>query len=346
MTFLRVGCCLSHTVGPWGLVHSGAFLFVASFGSDQVLIFEASTGRFVDALGNSDTLDSPEGLALSPDGRTLFVASFLDSRIVAFRIGPAESESLARGEFANQYRTLVRGTPVDLEYLNHESDDNYLPTQVAGRRLEMLRGPEGIVALDDERIAVTSFYNKSVLILDSKSGDLLEVIMGPAGSLEGPMGIALEEPCFRGRTCLLVTAYKTREPGIVARFVDFPGAGWRYDGFAMSSNRLVGPAAVAVLDDGSALVCSYDDSSLLVFNATDAAEERSIVLSVTGFIKAKGSLALVQKKTTSYALNLGLALAVEAANQQERHGSRNERKKKTKKSTQNEQRRRLGGGPI
>lgn len=333
------------------MAHSGAHLFVASFGSDQVLVFEALTGRFVDAMGDSDTLDSPEGLALSPDGNTLFVASFLDSRIVSFQISSNESEASARSEFTDhQPRTLIRGLPVDLDYLINESEGGYVETHDNGDRLALLHGPEDIVAVDENRIAVTSYYNKSVLILDSRSGDLLEVITGPIGSLDGPMGIALEEPCYRGRSCLLVTAYKSREPGTISRFVDSADAGWRYDGFAMSSSRLVGPAAVAVLDDGSALACSYDDSSLLVFNATDAAQERAVVLSVTGYFSAKGSLAPLGTHAPSNALNLGFALASELANQRETKSSGNKpgekKPKKRKKKTNSARERRLGGGPI
>ena len=333
------------------MAHSGAHLFVASFGSDQVLVFEALTGRFVDAMGDSDTLDSPEGLALSTDGSTLFVASFLDSRIVAFQISANESEASAQDEFTDhQPRTLIRGLPVDLEYLMNGYEGKYVDTHDDGDRVAMLHVPEDIVAVDDNRIAVTSYYNKSVLILDSRSGDLLEVITGPVGSLEGPMGIALEEPCYRGRSCLLVTAYKSREPGIISRFVDFPDGGWKYDGFAMSSNRLVGPAAVAVLNDGSALACSYDDSSLLVFNATDAAQERAVVLSLTGFFSTKGSLAPLGTHAPSNALNLGLALASELAKEREPtpkgsyQGDKKPKKRKKKSNSVPEQR--LGGGPI
>ena len=51
--------------GPWGLAYARGLLYVSSFGSDQVLVFEASSGRFLDALGDSDSLDSPEGIAVS-----------------------------------------------------------------------------------------------------------------------------------------------------------------------------------------------------------------------------------------------------------------------------------------
>ena len=59
---------------------------MSSFGSDQVLVFDVASGRFIDALGDSDSLDSPEGIAISTDGGTLYVASFLNSRILAFDI--------------------------------------------------------------------------------------------------------------------------------------------------------------------------------------------------------------------------------------------------------------------
>ena len=49
-----------------------------------------SFGRLVDVLGDTASLDSPEGLALdrAPGAERLLVASFLDSRIVEFDLAP------------------------------------------------------------------------------------------------------------------------------------------------------------------------------------------------------------------------------------------------------------------
>ena len=138
--------------GPWGLAadRSGR-LFVSSFGSDQILVFDDQSGEFLDSLGDSTSLDSPEGIAISPDGETLLVASFLDSRIVAFDIGESSgdgegddidededgissssggggggggggssgrsSSSSSRTRFSGDWWTVAAGAPVDLEYM-------------------------------------------------------------------------------------------------------------------------------------------------------------------------------------------------------------------------------------
>ena len=41
--------------------------------------------RFVGAFGNENYLDCPEGMALGPNN-TLYVASFLDDRVVKFSV--------------------------------------------------------------------------------------------------------------------------------------------------------------------------------------------------------------------------------------------------------------------
>ena len=126
---------------------------MSSFGSDQVLVFDVASGRFIDALGDSDSLDSPEGIAISTDGGTLYVASFLNSRILAFDIK-------VRSWAASPVQTIVAGTPVDLDYLADDSDQH---PPLAG--VSMLHGPEGVLLLDKRHIAVTSYYNKSVVIV-------------------------------------------------------------------------------------------------------------------------------------------------------------------------------------
>ena len=279
--------------GPWGLAHSVGKIFVASFGSDQILVFEASTGRFLDALGDSDSLDSPEGIVVADDGLTLFACSFLDSRIVAFDLSEGDD-----GVISGLSSTIVSGLPVDLDYLADEErfDRSRHGFGISGR-VEELHGPEGILTLGDGRLVVSSYYNQSVLIIDPKGGSLVEVVTGPAGILKGPMGLALDDPCHLpggdecyACTCLLVAAYKSRDPGHISRFVWVPGGGWQHRGPALASRKLRGPSAVALLSDGSVVASAYDSSTLLVFNSTSAKEERSFVLSVGGALKQRGPL--------------------------------------------------------
>ena len=370
--------------GPWGLAaDSEGRLFVASFGSDQVLAF-SDEGEFLGAVGDSESLDSPEGLALSPDGRTLVVASFLDSRIVAFDlsrapffVAPPDSKKKktkkkgteeASGESGGvPWWTVAEGTPVDLEYMvarvearrrreqqqqEQEAigqfdpilDDPAAATGDSPLSLDLLHGPEDIVFLEDYfgstsksdhrpssssspssssaaaaasgggggrgvsgRIAVSSHYNRSILVLDLGSGAVEEVMYGVQGALDVPMGLAVDDqaddlhhptPTQSGlgglgsssSSVILCTSYSSREPGLVARFV-----GGAYAGVAMSSKHLAGPSAIQILSDRSVLVASYDTNAILVFNrsASAAADaERELVLRASGSMRRQQDVSL------------------------------------------------------
>jgi hypothetical protein len=360
--------------GPWGLAaDSEGRLFVASFGSDQVLAF-SDEGEFLGAVGDSESLDSPEGLALSPDGRTLVVASFLDSRIVTFDlsrapffVAPPDSKKKktkkkgteeASGESGGvPWWTVAEGTPVDLEYMvarvearrrreqqqqEQEAigqfdpilDDPAAATGDSPLSLDLLHGPEDIVFLEyyfgstsksdrrssssssssaaaapsgggggrgvSGRIAVSSHYNRSILVLDLGSGAVEEVMYGVQGALDVPMGLAVDDQAddlhhttptqsrlgglgSSSSSVILCTSYSSREPGLVARFV-----GGAYAGVAMSSKHLAGPSAIQILSDRSVLVASYDTNAILVFNrsASAAADaERELVLRASGSMR-------------------------------------------------------------
>ena len=56
-------------------------LYVASFTTDAIHMYDLDTGKFVDFFGNEDELDCPEGMEFGPDG-TLYVVSFLADEVV------------------------------------------------------------------------------------------------------------------------------------------------------------------------------------------------------------------------------------------------------------------------
>lgn len=73
--------------GPVGMVVDGGVLFVASFTNDHVLRVNTSDGALLGRIGDEDSLDCPEGIALGPvDGR-LYVTSFLLSHLSVFEPG-------------------------------------------------------------------------------------------------------------------------------------------------------------------------------------------------------------------------------------------------------------------
>ena len=69
--------------GPWGIAYRKNLIFISSFGSDQILMFHATTARFHGAFGDSSTLNCPQGIAFGPDG-LLYVANFMTHTIARF----------------------------------------------------------------------------------------------------------------------------------------------------------------------------------------------------------------------------------------------------------------------
>lgn len=144
--------------GPWGMAITNDKFYVTSFGSDQVLVFTVSTGEFIDAFGDADTLDCPEGIAIDKD--RIYVVNYGSSNVAMFD-------------------------------LSHKFQ-RYLVTQ---SQVPYLKGPESIL-LDpsQNRIALTSYGNNSLIFLDY-SGRLQQVVRDidfPSDvAFTGPIGLAL-----------------------------------------------------------------------------------------------------------------------------------------------------------
>jgi len=70
--------------GPWGLTGHANELFVASWSTDTILIFDQQTSNYLGNFGDSEELNAPEGLSVR-DG-LLYVASYLNGEIVRYDI--------------------------------------------------------------------------------------------------------------------------------------------------------------------------------------------------------------------------------------------------------------------
>ena len=258
--------------GAWGLASDArrGLLFVSSFGSDEVLAF-SEQGAFRYAL--TADLDCPEGLAVSGD--ELYVASFLDSRIVAFDL------STRRG------RTLALGPPVEVDYealaFVPAAFDEASMRAARWRAAELwnedaesapfvprLRGPEQLVILGNATLAVSSLHNDSVLELELATGELISVLVDGAtdDSLSGPLGLAsassavaaaadTEDDCSDADEGLLVASYRSDVVSVVRSCGVAP--------LQLSDKRLQGPVAIAhdVEDPGSLYVGAYESSAVL-----------------------------------------------------------------------------------
>ena len=274
--------------GAWGLASDAArgLLFVSSFGSDEVLAF-SERGDFKYAL--TGDLDCPEGLALNGD--QLYVASFLDSRIVAFDL------STKRG------RTLALGPPVGVDYeslafVPAAFDDEPSARAARQRAAEMwnedaesapfvdrLRGPEQLVVIGNATLAVSSLHNDSVLTLDLATGELIEVVVDGAADdeLSGPLGVAsagaavaaaadTDEDCSDDDGGLLVASYRSDVVSVVRNCGGVAP-------LQLSDKRLRGPVAIAhdEEDPGSLYVGAYEASAVLYFNVSDAGDEAALL---------------------------------------------------------------------
>ena len=274
--------------GAWGLASHAArgLLFVSSFGSDEVLAF-SERGDFKYAL--TGDLDCPEGLALNGD--QLYVASFLDSRIVAFDL------STKRG------RTLALGPPVGIDYESlafvPAAFDDELSARAARQRaaeiwnedaesapfVDRLRGPEQLVVIGNATLAVSSLHNDSVLTLDLATGELIEVIVDGAtdDELSGPLGVAsagaavaaaadTDEDCSDEDGGLLVASYRSDVVSVVRNCGGVAP-------LQLSDKRLRGPVAIAhdEEDPGSLYVGAYEASAVLYFNVSDAGADAALL---------------------------------------------------------------------
>ena len=229
--------------GPWGMAVRGEQLFVSSFGTDQILVFNASTGEYATSFGNSEELDCPEGLAFDAAGR-LYVASFLSNDVAVYAAAAAD-----------------RG-----------------PVLVKRLRSHWLNGPED-VAIDPVSgdLFVSSHYNHTVVRFSTRpthSAGLgrTVAVVGAHEQLAGPVGITIDDS---GQ--LYAAAYRHNR---VVRFLN-DGASCQYRGVFASSEKLRGPSGLAFDGSGTLLaVASYDNSQVILFNASSSSASGASMLQV------------------------------------------------------------------
>uniref|UniRef100_A0A7S2HHR4 SMP-30/Gluconolactonase/LRE-like region domain-containing protein n=1 Tax=Haptolina brevifila TaxID=156173 RepID=A0A7S2HHR4_9EUKA len=139
--------------GPVGMALQHDALYVASFTNDVVLRVNASSGELLGRIGNEDTLDCPEGIAIGPDG-LLYVTSFLLPYLSIFE--PHSGKYL--GKFGSSSGAIV------LPSAPH--------SKVPG---PVLRGAEDVTFDLAGDVHVTAYYSNAV--------QLLKCCISPAWSL-------------------------------------------------------------------------------------------------------------------------------------------------------------------
>jgi len=173
-------------------------LIVASSDTDEVLLFDGTSGELEGVLAGPPLLDAPGNLQIGPDG-LLYVCNKLKSSVERFDpFTGAHVDTFAQGE------GLIR--PVGLEWNDgvlFVSDFNanrvHRYDAGAGEKLEDLAvvSTPLIARIDSNGdLLVTSHLQSSVRILDAETGELKGVIDGgpiscPVGHLDAPDGTLL-----------------------------------------------------------------------------------------------------------------------------------------------------------
>ena len=72
--------------GPWGMAIYNNNIYISSFGSDQILIFNIHTKEFITSFGDSDHLDCPEGIAIDSSREIIYIVNYNNNEIVEYHL--------------------------------------------------------------------------------------------------------------------------------------------------------------------------------------------------------------------------------------------------------------------
>jgi DNA-binding beta-propeller fold protein YncE len=177
-------------------------LYVASFNSDAILLYDGRTGAFLSVFvaPGSGGLNGPDaGMTFGPDGH-LYVPSFWNSRVLRYDGGDGsfidEFVSAASGGL-NWPRTIVfRPTDGHALVSSEGSDRVNVYDGVTGEFLETLIGafpaPTGMAFGPDGTLYVASIALNAVHRFDAATGTSIdEVVSGGAGGVSAPTFVAL-----------------------------------------------------------------------------------------------------------------------------------------------------------
>ena len=243
--------------GPVGMALESGELFVASFTNDVVLRVNASDGALLGRIGDENTLDCPEGIAIGPDSR-LYVASFLLPHLSVF-----ERQS---GAYLGKFGSI--GVPRALTEPSPWAPKMPGPPTLAGAEdlAFDLRGD----------VHVTAYYSSAIYKFNGTSG-ALEYTYGK-GLVHGPVGCA----CDPQSGDIFVSSYRDSK---VLRFTSdgqfvgvAAGVESEHDAAraggataARGSRRartISSPSGLAFADDGTLWVASYATGAVTRFNSS------------------------------------------------------------------------------
>ena len=185
--------------GPWGLAESEQKIFIGSFGSDQILVFELSTRSFLGAFGDASTLDCPEGMVFGPDG-LLYVANFGQNSVVKFNATTGEFLGVAAsGPWLEGPEDLCFESDGNLLVSSHFSNSiaRFMPNGTFVGVAARPNAPLGIECLSTNSFMVSSYTQNEVVQFCSLSGKVLRVAASGNG-IRGPSGIDFRRDAIQG----------------------------------------------------------------------------------------------------------------------------------------------------
>ena len=190
--------------GPTGLaVDSHLRLFVASFGTDQILRYDSVTGKLIDVFINDDEgrMDGPEGLLLVSRSATsparLLVASFLNDCILSFDPESGSfQEFFARGTYLDGPQVmLMHPASSSLFVSSYHRDQIMVVDSSTGKKKRELGGnelqrPVGLAAAPNDELLVSSHKGNAILRYNASAASFVDVFAQGHG-LWAPTGLAM-----------------------------------------------------------------------------------------------------------------------------------------------------------
>jgi PQQ-dependent catabolism-associated beta-propeller protein len=149
-------------------------VFVSNEGTNDVALIDGATGRIE---GHLATGQRPRGMALSPDGKTLFVAASNADRIEAWDVhSHAKTASFNSGPDPERFAVSPDGSTL---YVANENDSAISFLDLASGRItrEVRVGPEpeGVgISPDGTLVVATSEVANLAHFIDARSGKLLD----------------------------------------------------------------------------------------------------------------------------------------------------------------------------
>ena len=211
----KMGAC--HALdGPWGLAQLDDELFISSFSTDSILVFNINKPHdFLCAFGGSHVLDSPEGLEIGPNDGMLYIVSYLTNSVVVF-------EPRSR-RFVREFASAMSG-PEDLAFL---PDGSLLVSQHWGNSVYMYDGqgkhvqtfsnltvgpafndcfPVGVIVYSDDSFFVSCQGERNTILSVSMKEQSAHEVISARRHCRAPGGMGWLGP-RQHKTTLAVLAY-------------------------------------------------------------------------------------------------------------------------------------------